>query len=720
MPRGRTKTQYYQLGGGLDIVTPALTVNPGALLAAVNFEPWYNGGYRRIDGFERIDGQPKPSDATFLGFEVDTITGLVLGTTVTGSVSGTTGVIVGFDDVGTPTMGVTKVTGGTGFEDGETLSGSGTQVIANDPTLLFAPTVDLEDIWLLESEDSYREDILKLPGAGAPTGGWQRGSNIYGFRNNAGETIGEMWLASASGWTQSGITLAQYVFFDGGGGGTARALPVEGDTIVGVDSSASGTLHRIILHQGSTTNNDAEGYLVLTGITGGTFQDSEELRENSIKFADSASAQATVEFSPGGHYRFQNHNFFAGATTFRTYVVNGVDPGFEIDENNVVSPVLFPLNDLGDQPANNIPFDIEEHKNTLFFAFPGGSVQATIPGDPLVFNGFLGAAEYGLGDEITGMNSIVGQVLVLTTERETRGLFGDPASLLGQIDLEMKLIGEKTGGKLFTVQKVDTVYALDDLGITNISRTDAFGDFVGATVSSRVQPLINALRENVTDSTIIRESNQYRVYFDNNEGIIMYVPAGSQTRSIDAGESRLAEFGFLSYPFPVRKIWNTDDDTGKERTYFVSDDGYLYEDQIGKNFDGEEIQSYIRTAFNQVGSPAYKKRFRRVDLELSTPHTLVLKFVADLTYSAAEVSSGISDIIAIDIPEIRALSGGGFWDTANWDEFLWDGAIISTARADINGSGENIGFLIFNESAFRRPFILQGITLHYDLRRLQR
>ena len=35
-----TKTQYYALEGGLDVVTPALSVAPGSALAMVNFEPW--------------------------------------------------------------------------------------------------------------------------------------------------------------------------------------------------------------------------------------------------------------------------------------------------------------------------------------------------------------------------------------------------------------------------------------------------------------------------------------------------------------------------------------------------------------------------------------------------------------------------------------------------------------------------------------------------------
>ena len=205
----------------------------------------------------------------------------------------------------------------------------------------------------------------------------------------------------------------------------------------------------------------------------------------------------------------------------------------------------------------------------------------------------------------------------------------------------------------------------------------------------------------------------------------MYVPAGSQAQSRQITQTQqISEFGFLSYPIPVTHIYNTDDETGKERTYFVTSDvtnqGFVFEDQIGKNFDGANIQSYVRTAFNQVGSPAYRKRFRRADLELNAPQALSLQFASDLTYGSSEVSSGLTNLISTDISEVTIFGGGGFWDDANWDEFLWDGQSISTARANLSGTGENIGFLIFNDTAKASPWVMQGITLHYDLRRLQR
>jgi hypothetical protein len=681
----------------------------------VNYEPWYNGGYRRVPGYERFDGRPRPHLQAFTGFTLDTTVGLVAGTTVlTGDASGATGLVVAFDAT-TNAVAVTK-TAGTPFTQGEAFNtASYTMDALPIVGVDVAPTEDLLKTFRLAAEDEYRSDILAIPGAGVARGAWRRDSDTFGIRDNAGQTAGIIHLASAAGWTTTGITMAETIRFDTGV--AAGATVAEGDTVTGGSSGATATIHRIVLNGGSVAwDGSGEGYLVLTNVMGGPFTTAEPLESpalTTIATADGVNSEFAL--SPGGHYRFHNHNFFGGATTYRVYGCNGLDPAFEIDENNIVSPILMPVNPAtGEPPANNTPFEIEEHRNHLFLGFPGGSVQHAVPGLPLCFSGFLGAAEFGIGSELTGLNSVAGGVLVMTTDRETQGLFGT-----GVADWEKKLLGEQTGGRLFTTQKIDTVYALDDLGITNVARTDAFGDFVGATVSQLVQTIVTAQRSLVTDSTIVRESNQYRVYFSDNSALVMYVPAG-QVRSQEYGGQRTVEFGFLSYDRPVNKIYNTEDETGKERTFFCSDDGFVYEDQVGRSFDGASIESYVRLPFHFVKTPAYRKRFRRADLELQALSTLSLKFSSDLSYGDPDIGSGQSDITTSDVPELDVFGGGGFWDDANWDEFLWDGQNISRAQANLTGSGENVGFLIFHDSAVDDPFILQGITLHYDIRRIQR
>ena len=57
----RLQSEYFPFAGGINLVDPAQSIPPGELVAAENFEVDLRGRYRRIDGYERYDGQTLPS-----------------------------------------------------------------------------------------------------------------------------------------------------------------------------------------------------------------------------------------------------------------------------------------------------------------------------------------------------------------------------------------------------------------------------------------------------------------------------------------------------------------------------------------------------------------------------------------------------------------------------------------------------------------------------------
>jgi hypothetical protein len=59
------QSDYFPFEGGLNMVEPALSMRAGELVAADNFEVDVRGRYRRVDGYERFDGQTLPSEITF-------------------------------------------------------------------------------------------------------------------------------------------------------------------------------------------------------------------------------------------------------------------------------------------------------------------------------------------------------------------------------------------------------------------------------------------------------------------------------------------------------------------------------------------------------------------------------------------------------------------------------------------------------------------------------
>ena len=65
IPRSTTSTKYFPFSGGLNIVDPVLSLEPGECIAAKNFEVDIRGRYRRLDGYERDDGTGLPSSISY-------------------------------------------------------------------------------------------------------------------------------------------------------------------------------------------------------------------------------------------------------------------------------------------------------------------------------------------------------------------------------------------------------------------------------------------------------------------------------------------------------------------------------------------------------------------------------------------------------------------------------------------------------------------------------
>ncbi|HBA35861.1 MAG TPA: hypothetical protein DCZ12_17180, partial [Gammaproteobacteria bacterium] len=118
--RAKQRTAYVDLKGGIELSVPAISIPPGAALFLVNFEPELNGGYRRINGYERVDGRAAPSDAVYYTVGVADASGISVGATLTGGTSGTTSEVIAKDG---NTLGVTDLSG-AGYTLSEAANGT--------------------------------------------------------------------------------------------------------------------------------------------------------------------------------------------------------------------------------------------------------------------------------------------------------------------------------------------------------------------------------------------------------------------------------------------------------------------------------------------------------------------------------------------------------------------------------------------------------------------
>ncbi|MFA6204376.1 MAG: hypothetical protein WC710_14455, partial [Gallionella sp.] len=242
LPNVPVQTDYFALGGGLDLETPPIVMKPGVLREGLNVECSVNGGYDRSGQYERFDGQTAPTAAVFEQLPA-TITGSwAWGNTITGVTSGKTASIVSSNATG---FIITKSTGA--FTATENLQISAVTVAVctatnytggNATALLGAQYQNL-------SADVYRALITAIPGSGNVLGVWMLGDVLYGFRNNAGGTACDIYKSSAAGWVQ--VTLFNEISFTAG----AVAIPAEGATLT--QGAVTATLKRVVQTTGTGT-----------------------------------------------------------------------------------------------------------------------------------------------------------------------------------------------------------------------------------------------------------------------------------------------------------------------------------------------------------------------------------------------------------------------------------------------------------------------------------
>jgi hypothetical protein len=158
----------------------------------------------------------------------------------------------------------------------------------------------------------------------------------------------------------------------------------------------------------------------------------------------------------------------------------------------------------------------------------------------------------------------------------------------------------------------------------------------------------------------------------------------------------------LSYGKTVRCITTATLSTGQEVTYFGSDDGYVYQDNVGTSFDGAAIEAWLRPAFNNLKSPRVRKQYRRAVFEVDCEGFSQVNIGYDLGYANPDAQP----------PAVQAdqqlVGAGGYWDEFTWDAFTWDTPVVTNADLSLDGSENNIAFLFYSKRAQDDPHTCAG------------
>ena len=814
IPPSRVESKYFPMEGGLNLTDPVLNLRAGECLAGINHEPAIPRGYRRVEGFERIDGQPSPSAAQYwlVSFKAGTVEipigseitsedavsspSLITARTITlpvvlsGSFAGNDAVgyvivvemayagtdteftledtytystglpwatisaveresgvdnsivtdttlpsdgyyialsfYAGTDEpsVGDLIKGQTSNTEGTLVSIPIVTSGSwagndaagfyiiinfGNQDYAADETLIISPAAvggvalpnatatakgevynDINSCiyfhYLHMSQEDRRSVITAVPGQGPVRGVWMFNGERYAFRDKVApdDAYAGMYKATATGWAEQTFNY-QLGFVN-----SDTLIVADGTTIViGATSGAAGTVERVIKMEGAWSASDrTQGELVISGVTG-TFQCGEDIIIGSAVVGQAGGVQYAQTLAAGGHYDFDNHNFYATAAYKRMYFVSGTDNACEWD-GSILAKITTGMD--VDKPVH-----VRAYNFQLFLAFPGGSLQPSSLGEPLTFNALSGAAEIGVGDDITGLVVESDNVLTVFSRNRTNMLYGSSSA-----DWELKPYHENMGAIEWSVQKIGQSWFLDDRGLTTLTATQQYGDFKQNSVSTKVDPFLQPRMAGVRCSQISRTKNQYRIFFD--DGYALF----------GTFEGRKV-LGFLPIQYGVQPYCSesVEDADGYEELLMGCDDGFVYKQDIGTSFDGESISATLMLNYYHYETPTYNKRFRGVTFEMNITDNTDVLFLPDFSYGSDEVPRA-------DEQQNLVVGGGGLWDYALWDQFLWSGQVISTGRNRIDGVGANMGLMFFSDSKYLQSYTIQGATVAYSIRRLVR
>lgn len=715
-PATNQQTETFILGGGLDLVTPALAMPAGRCISVLNYEAEARG-YRRIQGYERFDGRPAPSDAAYLWLQfLSGFYGAEAGSTIIGATSGASGQIL-FDatadsgdfSASTAAGHLVLIDEGGTYQDGETLQITPSVILVGGEPITVngeiitvaepsdfavmdgiqiensATTDELAEEALIAAQEARRDAILTVPGSGPVRGVWGYAGAIWAFRDNAGATAAKMFKATSSGWVEQsfGHTLA----FDAGTGSAPGLL--EGQAINGQSSGATATIQRVV-RQSGTWGTDAAGYLVLSGITG-TFTDNENIRVGATVYALANGTQAAITLPAGGKYEAVNHNFYGASNLRRMYFVNGQGYAHEWD-GTVLAPIRRGMSAALDKPTH-----IGVLANHLFFGYRGGSVQFSEIGEPLLSTTTGGAGELGFGTDITGLLDSASTALVVFGKAKAAYIEGTDAETFA-----LKVVSDEAGAIEWTAQMCQAPTYLDQIGIRKLETTQSYGNWQAGTLSRLIEPVFkNKRRTGVAAAASLRvkSKDQYRVLYDDGTGVLVYF--GRKT-------PEMMLFRYLDIPYCACST--EEGPEGAEELYFGGTDGMVYRIDEGTSFDGDAITATIRLPFNSLKSPTTIKRYHKATLEVDASAQTRL-------YQTAEFAYADSDVPPSAEQEFSVRGSGGFWDEANWDEFYWSSPAQGLAEAWIDGIGQNVSIAILSEATHEEPHVLTALTLNFSPRR---
>jgi hypothetical protein len=651
----RWSTYPVEFKGGLitNLSPLQLGINaPGSARILKNYEPSVEGGYRRIEGYEKYDTAFVPT----LG------SGLVQGSGQTG----TTLIVAN--------LCTTPVEG-----DQFTIAGvTGTYTIATGGVTYSTATkrATLTLTAALASSPADKAAITYVTNRGLITG-------VAAWRGQAVAVRNECtYKSTGTGWTRInvpnyGTSLVQ------GGSQTGGTLVVDGLTGV---PQASDTFSIAGVEQVYTVTTDAT---VTSGVATLTI---------TPNLASSPTDNAVVTF-------LTSSRISSDKSRFEKYRIGTSEKFVEVDGTNF--PAIY--NGTTYKVLTSAPVDVEgaQHvvffKNQLFFA-KGDKLTFTSPYTDDDFNPANGAGILSVGSDITGLIVFRDQLIIFSQQRITK-LVGNTISdfVLQPITINIGCVDTDT------IQEIGSdVMFLGPDGLRLLSATDRNNDFDLAVVSKPIQSEMTAFISASTSfaSVVIRQKSQYRILGynanikdDASLGVLGTQMSGDQTGVLSWAELR----GFRAY------VADSDYFGREETVLFANDNGYVYKMESGNSLDGANIPAAFSTPFMPINDPRIRKAFYKAYLYLDPQGSVTTLMNLKLDFDDADVIQP-ETITLSNAAGAIGLYGG---PTATFGTSVYGEKLKNVFQTQVIGSGFAVSLQFVSQSQ-DPPYSLDAVTLEYS------
>ena len=389
-----------------------------------------------------------------------------------------------------------------------------------------------------------------------------------------------------------------------------------------------------------------------------------------------------------GRYSFFRYNL--GGTDYIVWA-DGANHASKYDNSTVTD-----LNATG-APAD--PAFVTGFKEALFFAGMSSNPQELVFTAPYTDSDFSvanGAGSIAVDSDITGLFPFRDQLYIFCEERIFKLVGNSIADF--QLQPVTREIGCLNG---FTVQEFagDLVFLGPD-GLRTVAGTERIGDVELGTISRAVQERFEGVSDvDEFGSVIIPDKTQYRIFFSNAN-----TPRSTTTGVICVRKGDSYEFADIK---GIRPSCTDNLVAAGESIVIHGDfDGYVYRQEQGNDFDGNNVTGKYRSPDLTMGDAGIRKSFERVIINYAPEAAVNADLLVRYDYEAPNVARPAA--YPFDSASVVAVYGSSTYGTGTYG-----GQTNPLIRQPIEGSGFAVALRV-NDRGTSAPYSLKGFQLEFQ------